>query len=128
MSIRTVDPATLRKAVQIFYEWAEAGSEGQDMDMRGPDLGEFLDKLTADLKTEPEETIALFQRVIALEAYCLRTSITDEFFDDDGLPAAKLCAAAARASVLNLPAGEEGVVTHSFDAETMNQALRDSSN
>jgi len=128
MSIRIVDPAILRKAVQIFYEWAEAGSEGQDMEMRGPDLGEFLDKLTADLKTEPDETVALFQRVIALEAYCLRTSISDELFDDDGLPGAKLCSAAARASVLDLPGGEEGVVTHSFDAEAMNQALRDSSN
>lgn len=128
MSIESVDPLYLRNALMLFYDWAESGSEDQNVEMHKVDLHEFLDKLSAELKTTSGDTIALFQRVIALSAYCMREDVPEDLFDEDGLPGPRLCGAAARGRIVDLPEDHEGQVTHRLDGEVMKQLLRDSSN
>lgn len=128
MSIQTVDPRHLQQAMLLFYVWADSGEEGQDVEMGGLDLREFLDKLAANLQTGTDDTIALFQRVIAFSAYLMREDFPEDLFEPDGSPGSKLCNAAAHARIIDLPENEDGQITHRFDPEFMARALKEASN
>lgn len=130
--IPAVDPVSLRQALLILYESPaiDSDTDTDDADagtMARGDTRETLRRIATALKVDRPTAIALFQRAIALSAFCVAEPLADNLFED-GVPGRALCAAAAKAAVVDLPGDEDGVIGHSLDATTMREALKNLSN
>ena len=128
--IPAVDPVSLRQALLILYESPTIDSDTDDADagtMARGETRETLRRIATTLKVDRLTAIALFQRAIALSAFCVAEPLVDNLFED-GVPGRALCAAAAKAAVVDLPGDEDGVIGHSLDATTMRDALKNLSN
>jgi len=122
-----VDPDHLRSALIMLYEWAEDGADGdgETIDpgaMNGEDLHGLLDRILRTCEVSREIAVALFQRAVALSAFCLETDLPETLFEE-GLPGTALCSAAAMVPVLNLLSDDDNEMSHSFDERAMYEAL-----
>ena len=130
--IPAVDPVSLRQALLILHESPvlDSGTDTDDADagtMARGDTRETLRRIATTLKVDRPTTIALFRRAIALSAFCVAEPLADNLFED-GVPGRALCAAAAKAAVVDLPGDEDGAIGHTLDATAMRDALKNLSN
>lgn len=124
-SVPTVDPEHLQSALRIVFP-AAPEDDGADVLARS-DVREALNEIVATLKVDAPRAVALFKRALALSAFCAGDTLDDTLFEA-GRPGRVLCAAAAKALVIDLPGEDDGEIGHTLDAESMRELLKKSRN
>ena len=121
--VPTVRPEQLCDAIRMVYIWVEDGDDIEgDQTMPNEDLCDLLDRMRRTIDVEPDVAIDLFKRALALSAFCGEVDLPEALFEN-GLPGRELCAAAAKAQVLDAPGEIEREITHYFDPAAMRAAL-----